>query len=562
MWPFRSRKSTEPKDYLSTSPRGLLIFAITLSLFYAAISWLSADPRFSSAIQLTAALRYVLTEGALDASPEMVFQAAANGLTAPLDPFSSFMPSEELGYFEEETEGEYVGIGVEIKSAAGAIVVVRVLPQTSASDAMIEPGDRIVAINDAPITGYALLRVVDLMRGAEGTTVMLRVMSPNGMERQLTLERRAVTVSPFPIHGIALSGAAYIRWTDFSTGSADRLAAIIEAMTVGVPSGLILDLRGNPGGLLEEAVSAAGIFLPQDALVCRVIARGGREVVEYRTYKAPATYTGPVVVVVDQGSASASEVLAAALQESGRAVIVGRRTFGKGWVQNIFPLEDGSALRLSTARYYTPSGHTFGDPTARYPENDLAEHDLDETVTSIDTTWFAPSGLVPDTIVDMTPVGPWEELFGTRGVFADFVIASGEEWPAEELTDRLRRWADSLGLAPKGLAGDIDDIAAVDSALPGTARAKVWENVRRALDSAYVFDRELLFERETAALRFRLWEERILSLERPDAAELEEYLSVDPDLSAARELLEDKQRYIDLTRRRMDGSTARIQSPR
>jgi carboxyl-terminal processing protease len=322
------------------------------------------------------------------------------------------MPADELSYFEEETEGEYVGIGVEIKITAGAIVIVRVLPHTSAADALLQPGDKIVAIDDTPTTGFTIMRSVELMRGPEGSTVSVLIEDTQGAERRLTLERRAVTVSPFPIHGVSRSGSAYIRWTVFTEGSADRLAALVETMLIESPIGLILDLRGNPGGLLDEAVSAAGIFLPPDKLVCSVIDRSGLEMEEYRTGEPPATYSGPLVVVIDEYSASASEVLAAALQESGRAVVIGRRSFGKGWVQNVFPFDDGSALRLSTARYYTPAGHTFGDPSVRLPNED----------SEIDSTWFEPSGLVPDSTVAALPIGTWEESLAQNGVFADFAV--------------------------------------------------------------------------------------------------------------------------------------------
>lgn len=527
MWRSWRKGGTTDSDPGAPGPKGLALLAVTMVLLYLSIAWLQTDPKFSSAVQLTAALRYVLTEGAIDATPEQVFQAAATGLTSSLDPFSAYMPAEELSYFEEETEGEYVGIGVEIKITAGAIVVVRVLPHTSAADALLQPGDKIIAIDDTPTHGVTLLRAVELMRGPEGSTVNLLVQSAAGDERVLTLERRAVTVSPFPIHGISRSGSAYIRWTDFTEGSADRLAAIIEGMSIEPPVGLILDLRGNPGGLLDEAVSAAGIFLPPDQLVCRVIDRTGTDMVEYRTGDSPASFTRPVVIVIDENAASASEVLAAALQESGRAIVVGRRSFGKGWVQNIFPFDDGSALRLSTARYYTPGGHTFGDPSVRLPEEGA----------EIDSTWFEPSGLVPDSVVESLPIGPWEETLSQNSVFADFAIANRDNWIADESLPQLRAWCDSLGLAPEGLGVDVE-LATTDPASELVVHTSEWDAVHQSLVVAHDLDRELLFEREAPALLLCLWEQRMMSTEHPDEGELDEYISADPDLAVARDILE------------------------
>ena len=547
MWQIWRRRSTTESDPKAPGPRGLAILALTLALIYLSIAWLQSDPKFSSAVQLTAALRYVLNEGAIDASPEAVFQAAATGLTSTLDPFSAYMPAEELSYFEEETQGEYVGIGVEIKITVGAIIIVRVLPHTSAAEAMLQPGDRIVSIDDTPTVGFTLLRAVELMRGPEGSAVSVVVQSPRGDERRLNLERRAVTVSPFPIHGVSRSGSGYIRWTDFTEGSADRLAAIVESMSIESPIGLILDLRGNPGGLLDEAVSAAGIFLPPDELVCRVIDRTGLEMDEYKTGESPASFSGPLVIVIDENSASASEVLAAALQETGRAIVVGRRSFGKGWVQNIFPFDDGSALRLSTARYYTPAGHTFGDPSVRLPNEN----------TEVDSSWFAPSGLMPDSVVTGLNVGPWEETLAQNGVFADFAIANRENCPVDELLIRLRRWCDSLDISPEALGGGVADseIGITSSQSVPNIRSE-WEAIRISFNAAHATDLELLFERESPALVLCMWEQRMLTNEHPDEAELDEYFSVDRDLATARDILEQPVLLNDLLRRHPSDATA------
>lgn len=545
------RNPDHPHDPGAPGPRGLIHLTITLALLYFSVSWLRDDPKFSGAVQLTAALRYVLAEGAIEATPESVFHAAANGLTATLDPFSAYMPAEELAYFEEETEGEYVGIGVEIKITGGVIVIVRVLPQTSASEALVQPGDRIVGIEDIPTAGFTLLRAIELMRGPEGSTVTVDLQSPSGQERRLILERRSVSVSPFPVHGISRAGSAYIRWTDFTEGSADHLAAMIEAMSVEAPIGLILDLRGNPGGLLDEAVSAAGIFLPPDALVCRLVDRAGMEEVEYRTSPSPASFKGPVVVVMDENAASASEVLAAALQESGRAIVVGRRSYGKGWVQNVFQFDDGSALRLSTGRYYTPLGHTFGDPSIRIP-TDEAE---------IDSSWFAPSGLEPDSVVEAYPIGPWEEVLSQRGLFADFAIAHLEDWPTAELLDVLRAWCDSLQVVPHGLGTDLTESRLIADYSKDVASSD-WERIVLSLDTAHYHDREVLFEREGPALLLCLWEQRMISTESPDEEELDQYISFDPDLAVARDFLEQLDRYDELVRRRQqEAPSAAVTTP-
>jgi carboxyl-terminal processing protease len=521
------------------SSRGIISLVLITILLSGSVWWLIRDPKFAGQLVLETAFHDVVTYGALDADPESVFHAAASGLFSKLDPFSAYMLPEDYNVFEEETGGEYVGIGVEIKLTASAIVIVHVFAQSPAADAMLVPGDRIVAVDGVSTAGFTMRQSLDAMRGPAETTVRLTVQSVSGRERELELERRAVTVSPFPIHGIARSGCGYIRWTDFTDGSADRLAAIVEAIRVEDPSGIVIDLRGNPGGILDEAVDAAGIFLPSGSLVCRLIGRDPRENVDYRTSQPPAQYDGPIVIVQDDQSASSSEVFAAALQESGRAAVVGRKSFGKGWVQNIYDLDDGSALRLSTARYYTPQGRTFGNPSAFAVEDTL----------SGDSSVVKPAGLDPDVVVPATPVGPWRETLAERGLVADFVLAHQDEWTDEnEVLDELHDWCDSLGVLPvtPGGEAEAEDWRVNPQRSP---HWKAWEKIFKALDTAQVNDAELLFNREAENLYLMLLEERLSTSPEPDEEELETYMSLDPDLAEALDLIEDTDHYHDVVAR-------------
>jgi hypothetical protein len=171
--------------------------------------------------------------------------------------------------------------------------------------------------------------------------------------------------------------------------------------------------------------------------------------------------------------------------------------------------------------------------------------------------------LVPDSVVDALPVGSWEEAFAQRGLFADFAVAHGDEWPTGELIETLRRWSDSLAIVPEGLVANLTggDESEEMKSPDGISRAD-WERVLLTLDSAHAHDRGLLFERERAALSLCLWEQRMVAVERPDEAELEEYLSLDPDLSAARELLEEPARYDDFIRRRQPIAPTATVEPR
>jgi len=518
---------------------GTFSLLLIAALLFGSCVWLRADRRFVGAATMTAAVRAVLAYGVVEPSPEEVFQAAANGLTSVLDPFSAFMPPAEYGWFTEETEGEYVGIGVEIKRTEGEIVIVHVFPQSAAADAMLRPGDRIVAIDSVPTAGVPLAAVVEKMRGPVDAPVAITLESPGGEGRTVTLVRRSVAVTPFPVSGLSVSGVAYVRWSEFSLGSADRLAALVEDFSIQSPIGLVIDLRGNPGGVLDEAVSAAGIFLAPNSLVCQLAGRGGADRSNYATASAPSTYAGPLVLLLDETSASASEVFAAALQEAGRAVIVGRRSFGKGWVQTIFPYDDEGGLRLSTGRYYTPGGRTLGDPHLAVQ---LLEAEGDRALTG--------AGLEPDMEVPRVEAGGWEQTLARDGIFGDFATAFGDDWPAtgpedtDDLLEELRRWCDSLAIEPDGPA-----LTLLDGWQRATRRgehpvsADTLAVLAGLLTAARGEDAALLFERERSRLLLRMWEQRILAVGRPDEGELEALFDVDPALSAARDLLEEPERY-------------------
>jgi len=454
-----------------------------------------------------------------------------------LDPYSSYLPPDEYESFLEDTEGEYVGIGVEIAARDGQTVIYTVFPQTPAAEAYIRPGDRIVSIDGEPTTGLRASQIVQKMKGPAGATVTLIVDRPGGHRRSLVLKRRKVDVEVFPIVGATQSGVAYIRWTQFTSGSGDRLAAIVENLLVDRPIGIILDLRGNPGGILDEAVTAAGVFLPSGSLVCTLAGRGLDPPTEFVTTTPPSSFQGPLVIVQDASSASASEVLIAALHDAGRALVVGRRSFGKGWVQTITPLGEMGALRLSTARYITPSGMLVGDPLR-------ARRQYDSILEGYEPQG---AGLPADVAVPDTGPGIWEETLLQAGVVTDFVAVNSDEWPAAGvedstvLLDGLRRWSDSAGvrLADSGRQLMSHLLARWDS----LAAAPQADTFKRLFEQSLRKDEELLFNRDHRGLLRRLWEERLLTAGDVDPGELDALIEFDPDLAVARDLIEQPERF-------------------
>lgn len=520
---------------------GVWSLAALIALLGVSLDWLRADERFGASASLSIAARLIMERSAIAAHPEEVLQAAAQGMMSALDPYSAYLSPRELELFQEESEGEYVGIGVEVRIVGGALTVSDVYPQSPAADAFVRPGDRITAVDGTATTGMEFEEVLELMHGDAGSAVRLEIETSGPKRRELTLIRRPITIEPFPIVGATRSGVAYVRWAQFSIGSADRLAAIIEDLMIEEPIGLILDLRGNPGGILDEAIAAAGLFLPTRSEVCTLVDPRGDPIHEFTTSAIPPVFHGPLVIVQDEMSASSAEVLAAALRDAGRAAIVGRRSFGKGWVQNIFPLDNAGALRLSTARYATPSGSLLGDP--------VQARALYDSVLA-GRPWEG-SGLMPDTAVAATTEGAWERALFQSGTLPEFVAEYTDEWPAtgaadaKQLLKELRKWLNARDLIHPPSAAD-----SLLTNLGSTERehrlARQHAKCTKLLQSAIDREIDLVLSREQPRLLRYLWEKRLLQLDRPDPGELEALLELDPDLSAARDLLEQPERYRSL----------------
>jgi carboxyl-terminal processing protease len=300
-------------------------------------------------------------------------QGAVRGMLAELDPHSSYMDPEQHREMQIDTRGEFHGIGIEIsKRRDGYIEVVAPIDGTPAARAGIKAKDRIVAIcpTEKPAgwtepchstKNMSLFDAVKLMRGKRGTKITIRVWRA-GFERPepFTIARAVVKVES--VEGRVLEpGYGYVRVRSFQERTADDLEkalARIDKESGGKPKGMVLDLRDDPGGLLDQAVRVADVWLSKGLIVYTK----GRVEGQQQEFKAHADGTEPdypLVVLVNAGSASASEIVAGALQDQGRALLLGEHTFGKGSVQTVYPLEDGSGLRLTTALYYTPSGRSI-----------------------------------------------------------------------------------------------------------------------------------------------------------------------------------------------------------
>ncbi len=290
-------------------------------------------------------------------------EAAADGLLTSLDPHSSYLNEEALREMQVQTKGEFGGVGIEITLELSVVKVVAAIEDTPAFKVGVKSGDYITKINDKSIVGISIEEVVKKLRGKPGTKVKITILR-KGEKAPLekTITRQVIKVKA--VKSAKFKDVAYIKINTFSEQAASGLAAEMKKLKTQIGEknlkGLVLDLRNNPGGLLDQAIKVSDAFLNKDLVIVSIKGRGA----EAREYKDEADQTLvpnlPIVVLINEGSASASEIVAGALQDHHRAVVMGIKSFGKGSVQTVIPLEKNrGALRLTTSLYYTPSGKSI-----------------------------------------------------------------------------------------------------------------------------------------------------------------------------------------------------------
>lgn len=326
-----------------------------------------------------------------------LIKGAINGMLASLDPHSSFLDAKDFENLRTQTDGNYGGLGLSVTMEDGAVKVIAPFKDTPADLAGVKAGDYITHINGKLIYGGSLDEAVEEMRGKPGSPISITIVRP-GRDKPFDVSMKRAIIDLKPVTWELKDKVGVISINSFSSDTgADVQAAIlgIDKALGQKPLGYILDMRSNPGGLLDEAVNVSDVFLSRGEIVSQR-GRGKSDIERYFATRGDATNGLPIIVLIDAGSASASEIVAGALQDHHRGLVMGERSFGKGSVQTLLPLSNDSALRLTTARYYTPSGKSvqeggikpdilvpqLSDPDyktrPRFRESDLRRHLINE----------------------------------------------------------------------------------------------------------------------------------------------------------------------------------------
>ena len=355
-----------------------------------------------------------------------VYQGAIPGMLRMLDPHSSFFDAKQFALLREDQRGKYYGVGMIVAPQQNHTVVMAPYAGAPAYNAGIRPGDVILKVDDKSTDQLSTTEVADLLKGPKGTVVKITV-SREGYQEPLTKMYRTnpdfvftVTRDEIPRHSVDIAfllkpGVGYIRLSGFNETTDHEIADALKKLDAASLDGLILDMRGNPGGLLNEAVAVGDMFLDKNQLI---VSHHGRNSPERRYYAVRGNQgmTAPLVILVNNNSASATEIVSGAVQDHDRGLIVGETTFGKGLVQTVTPLSENTGLALTTARYYTPSGRLIQrdyKSVSLYEyhyERKVPEHPTEVRLTDSGRQVTGGGGITPDIVVDAPKLTKFQQL--------------------------------------------------------------------------------------------------------------------------------------------------------
>ena len=407
-------------------------------------------------------------------------------LVEELDPHSVYIPASEMQAVNEPLEGEFDGIGVVFNMATDTVIVLNVIHGGPSDKAGVKAGDRIVRIDDSLVAGRKIPQdlVVRRLRGPRGTQVRLALQRQGiADEVEVTVTRDVIPMKSIEAAFLIAPGIGYVKLSQFARTSHAELVQALRRLRGEGMTGLIFDLRGNTGGYLDQAIRIADEFLPEGQLIVYTEDRNHKQLREYSSGGGSTDLK--LAVLIDEGSASSSEILAGAVQDNDRGTIIGRRSFGKGLVQQQIPYNDGSALRLTTARYYTPTGrsiqkpYTNGDGESyemdlwnRYEHNELFSADSIRFADSLrfttpkGRTVYGGGGIMPDIFVpvDTTDLSPYFIQVSGRNILYRYTI---------EYADRHRERLEAVRTLPELQAALEDDRTLVEDFIRYAARKGV-----------------------------------------------------------------------------------------
>ena len=370
--------------------------------------------------KLSRAVNYISNEYIEKIDNDSLAELAIPAIIEKLDPHSSYIPASEFKKIEEPLQGEFDGIGIVFNMATDTVIVLNVIPSGPSQKAGIVAGDRIIKVNDTIIAGQKMPQsdVMKRLRGPRGTQVNLSLKRQNIAEPVVvTVTRDAIPLNSVEATVMLTDNIGFIRLSQFARTSHREIKSAIDTLRKQGMKSLILDLRGNSGGFLDQAILIANEFLERGKLIVYTEDRNQKQIRQHSDGRGKATDLD-IAVLIDESSASSSEILAGALQDNDRGTIIGRRSFGKGLVQSQIPFEDGSAMRITVAKYFTPTGRSIQKP---YTAGDEEEYSMDIVNRYKHNEFFSADSIhFADSLRFVTPKG--KVVYGGGGIMPDIFI--------------------------------------------------------------------------------------------------------------------------------------------
>jgi carboxyl-terminal processing protease len=454
----------------------------------------SSDFEISKNLEILTSLYKELNTNSVDgANPSELMKTGIDAMLDKLDPYTVFIPESEIEDYRFMTTGEYGGIGSLIHKQGNYIVISEPYENSPAQKSGLKAGDKIVKINDKDAAGKSVDDVSSVLKGQPGTSFKL-VVEREGQPNTLSFDivREKISIEPVSYAGMLESGIAYIRLNSFTqTASSEVKKALLDLKEKNTVTGLVLDLRDNGGGLLTEAVNIVNLFVKKNELVVSTKGKQKDKNRSYQTMMEPVDVNLPLVILVNGSSASASEIVAGALQDLDRAVVVGSRTYGKGLVQNVFPLSYNTQVKITVAKYYIPSGRCiqeidYGHKDASGGVSEIPDSLITAYKTKHGRTVYDGKGIAPDVTTDTTKLSTVLYNLITKYIIFDYAtkyaVAHPLIGPAE--TFRLSDEDYNDFVAFTGKKG-FEYITVAEKELETMKKAAIYENSWNDIESLY-----------------------------------------------------------------------------
>jgi len=522
---------------------------VILAVIALGFTWSTSDELFST-IRLFDRIALIIDQNYVErVDRSKLVKAGVDGMLEKLDKYTRYLDGSDFLRLQQTTDGKIDGIGIYLDYHHDTLTVTSVLEGTPGQRAGILPGDRVLMIDSLAATGLDMNDIRPLMAGKKGTAIEILISRPGENEFRVSALREEMDIESIPYSGLAADKIGYIMLSRFSDKCASNMRESIGNLKQAGMTSLILDLRGNPGGLLSEAIETAGLFLPRDVPIVDTRGRDGMLIASYYAYGNPAFVEGDIAVIIDEYTASAAEIVAGAIQDHDRGVIIGTPSYGKGMVQQVLMVSDDSALKITTSRYHLPSGRCLQKPD--WSDFDLMpggeKYDDSDSIyfTAGGRPVFGGGGIIPDILLDENLESDY--LSAVEREFLLFDFAAGlirtadvdiEFKPDDKIMADFKAFIESAGFdfenEERNAYNDLKN-----SLRGGDSEAKkALETLDRGIDSR----EKWYFESNYSALAEKL-EENVINMKFGETSWLETRVSKGPPVNAAVEILSNDHKY-------------------